>query len=1589
MAVFCLTGSFTAVKAQTFKHDFLYKFLSRWTDVATDGSYLYVTNSAYSQIDRYTIAGKALNLIWGGVGSGDGQMRQPMGLTFDTNPHGGVFYLYVADTGNNRITRYNASTGVPVDPAVGQYGWGSYGSGDGQLNHPEGVAVYNKDNTDNGQWVFIADTGNNRIQALDTIGGTFYATGSATAKPGIGINGQGVNEMSSPRGIAVMPDTDPNLIRVFVADTGNNRIVFYLFDKTTNKFTYQTAFGSYGVTSDSNNIRFNQPNKITIDGGGNIFVTDTTNRIQKFNNGRSFQGQWNAYSLKGTTGLTTFGSTLYVVEPAGMASTISLEQYNEIEGYATSTGNYNDFNLTGEPNQPVDIALDSSGNIYMTNSVSIGSTEVSSVIKFNSSWIPQYEWSGHGSTFSHALGIGVNTGGEVCVADTGNNRVQRFDTNGGYVSDLPVPQETPASFNSPKDVANEATGKMYVADTDNNRIVKYSSDFPAPTEIWAIGQPTPVFTIPSGGTPTPTTPAGPYFDHPYGVTLDAVNKIYVADSGHGRILKFDANGNLYTDYTSQPPFLGFWGEYGSADNLPQPQFDNPEGMAIGPEPTGYIYVADTGNNRIQRFDQAGTLSSRVLWGQYGTADGYFSQPRNVAVDSSSRVYVSEVTNRRVQVFGDATTNAGLNIVETGGTAVTEDGSVYDSYTVRLSTQPSSNVTVTVTASDSAQLSVSSPSLTFTPTNWNVPQVETVIPIHDYVDQPTTQHIVITHTVASSDTHYQSNGISLGNVDVTLTDTDTVGTVVTPTGLSLAENGNGGNLSDTYSVTLTSKPTAPVTITATSTNGYTSISPASQTIQPAQWNTSVSFTVTAIHDFVANGSHTDHITNSITTSDTSGYQTVSVAQVQATIADNVDSAGVILDQYKLGPIDEGGTGATYSVVLKSKPVSDVAINVVTKPGTTDLVFSPTSVTFTPANWSTPQSVTVTAPRDFMVNDPLYDLRVVYATNSAAISNTDPNYQPGAVQFYVGTSIGDGTVETTIRDVDHASLAFTEVSGTQYVIEGQTTDTYTVALTSKPSSNVTLTSSSDTEATSSAHVFRFTPANWNVPQNIVISAPNDNIDEGTHSAYLTFTIAPDSLDQSYVAGNSYVSPTFTIYDTDYAGIAFNLPNGVINVQEGGYDDQYFMHLKTQPLANVTVNISGGADATVTPSSLTFTPADWNQDQIATVSAINNFIVQGTHTATLTHTTVSTDPQYNRLSTPLTINVADDDNTVPGVLIIQTDGSTTVKSDGTQDTYTMQLTSRPTANVRIRVLGDNWSATTSAALFTFTALNWNIPQTVHVLPKNTAGTTDLSDVFHHLVTSLDPHYNGIAVDDVFITVLNLSKPSASTALAPTCGQTAPADTPNLFQIDAGANSATLFFTPIKDNINYYFVAYGYKPGDMRFGVSFPYGPYNGVIDYTVNMLDSSKTYYFMVRGGNGCATGNWSNSLAATTAASGSASLRSYYGGGTSGYTTGSYSGGAITSGTSTDGSHPIFARDLYPGMSGADVRSLQMYLNQKGFIVAQSGAGSPGNETMYYGSLTANAIRRFQEAHYAEILSPLGYSSGTGIFGPSTRAYVNSH
>lgn len=121
-------------------------------------------------------------------------------------------------------------------------------------------------------------------------------------------------------------------------------------------------------------------------------------------------------------------------------------------------------------------------------------------------------------------------------------------------------------------------------------------------------------------------------------------------------------------------------------------------------------------------------------------------------------------------------------------------------------------------------------------------------------------------------------------------------------------------------------------------------------------------------------------------------------------------------------------------------------------------------------------------------------------------------------------------------------------------------------------------------------------------------------------------------------------------------------------------------------------------------------------------------------------------------------------------------------------------------------------------------------------------------------------LIISSIFIMILISSAPLA--IFAAQCGATKPDHAPDLFQIDATRNSATLYFTPVNNAVTNYTIVYGYSRGDERFGVSFPYGFYNGVINYTVNYLAPNTKYYFRVRADNGCRQGYWSDTLSALT-------------------------------------------------------------------------------------------------------------------------------
>lgn len=98
--------------------------------------------------------------------------------------------------------------------------------------------------------------------------------------------------------------------------------------------------------------------------------------------------------------------------------------------------------------------------------------------------------------------------------------------------------------------------------------------------------------------------------------------------------------------------------------------------------------------------------------------------------------------------------------------------------------------------------------------------------------------------------------------------------------------------------------------------------------------------------------------------------------------------------------------------------------------------------------------------------------------------------------------------------------------------------------------------------------------------------------------------------------------------------------------------------------------------------------------------------------------------------------------------------------------------------------------------------------------------------------------------------------------CNDIRPDKAPDLFQIDSTRTSAKLYFTPVNNAVTGYTIIYGTERGRDDFGVSFPLGQYEGVINFTINALNPDTKYYFRVRADNGCRQGWMSDTMSATT-------------------------------------------------------------------------------------------------------------------------------
>lgn len=380
--------------------------------------------------------------------------------------------------------------------------------------------------------------------------------------------------------------------------------------------------------------------------------------------------------------------------------------------------------------------------------------------------------------------------------------------------------------------------------------------------------------------------------------------------------------------------------------------------------------------------------------------------------------------------------------------------------------------------------------------------------------------------------------------------------------------------------------------------------------------------------------------------------------------------------------EGAEGAKRTFKLNAKPKSNVIITI--KSDHDDrLSISSSSLTFTPSNWNTDQTVTFTAIDDHIANGDLYFSITISTSSGDSRFNDIKN-----------------TVQVKIKDNDDVGIIYDDSSIT--LNEGQSV-VRTFKLKSQPLADVILNISSDHDdkLTISSKQLIFTSSNWNINQSVIFTAIDDNIASGDLS--FNIKIKPSSTDVLYNNIPENIIP-ITIKDNDIAGIIYDSTSAILN--EGQYITRTF-RLKSQPTSDVTLNISSNNSSRISISkpSLTFTASNWNTEQSVKFTAIDDNIYDGDVTVSVNIKSTSADINYNNLSSGFAITVKDNDTS--GII---TDITSATITEGQYITRTFKLKSQPKSNVTLNISSNNNSRLSiTPQSLTFTSSNWNTTQSV----------------------------------------------------------------------------------------------------------------------------------------------------------------------------------------------------------------------------------------------------------------------------------------
>ncbi len=321
-------------------------------------------------------------------------------------------------------------------------------------------------------------------------------------------------------------------------------------------------------------------------------------------------------------------------------------------------------------NQPVAVALDASGNLYIADSGNHKIRKISGgkIGTVAGNGTPGYGGDG-GSAVNANLnipyGVRVDGSGNLYIADLANDVVRRVDgksgnistfagVNGsyGYFANQDGGPASRASLDQPVGLAYDAAGNIYIGDSHNDR-VRYvdpngNIHTLAGANQWQITPGSSPWTS-YGGDGGPAIAATLYY--PSGVAVDAAGNVYIADSQDNRVRKVTPNGIITT--VAGTGIAGFSGDGGPAVNA---QLNRPWDVAV--DAAGDLYISDYGNHRIRLVDASGNITTVAGSTGYGySGDGgaatsaKLNYPTGIALDpANGNLYIADSSNNVIRVL---------------------------------------------------------------------------------------------------------------------------------------------------------------------------------------------------------------------------------------------------------------------------------------------------------------------------------------------------------------------------------------------------------------------------------------------------------------------------------------------------------------------------------------------------------------------------------------------------------------------------------------------------------------------------------------------------------------------------------------------------------------------------------------------------------------------------------------------------------------------------------------------------------------------------------------------------------------------------